>query len=284
MTAAISIISNYVETPISQIGNLVAHDGWGMAPLHRLSESGALQQGSTDRGYKLESRFGKFVFKLGTSNMSAMYQARAAIMSYFSPDRLLKVKFDVDGLVKVIEGHYADDMSLPWAGAGGSAQNFVVTLECNDPTFYDPDIKWIAYVGGGSTGFVVNVVVPMKFGQAAFSTSQIVNNIGDADSYPLLSLTGPLEDPVITNTTYGEKLDFTGTHIAAGVTYEIDARYGYKTVVELPSTDRLSTLSNDSDLSTFRLRRGSNDIRVVATGITSASIVYVKYYHRYLGV
>lgn len=280
----ISIISEGVETPISQIGYLTGHDGWGMAPLHRLSESGALQQGSTDRGYKLESRFGKFVFNLGTGSLLDMYRARATVLSYFRPELLIRVKFNIDGLVKIAEGYYSSSMSLPWNGSEGAAQKFAVTLECGDPTFYDPDIKWVAYAGGGSTGFVVNVVVPMKFGQSTFSTSQIINNIGDADSYPLLSLNGPLEDPVVTNVTYGEKLDFTGTHIAAGVTYEVDLRYSYKTVIELPNTDRLSTLTDGSDLATFRLRHGLNDVQVVATGITSASIVYVKYYHRYLGV
>jgi hypothetical protein len=186
--------------------------------------------------------------------------------------------------VKVIDCKYKGDLSLPWDAGMWAAQNFAVTLVCNDPTYYDPAPLQLGMGGGGGTGFAVPVVVPMLFGSSTLSGVSAINNRGDADEYPIIRLVGPIEDPKVTNLTYGEKLDFNGTHIAAGVTYQMDLRYGYKTVTEIPNTNRIDKLSDDSSLSTWRFRPGINDIQVMGTGITSATQAIFDYYYRYLGV
>ncbi len=284
MSVGISVITDGIEIPISTIGKLVAHDGWGMPPVNRYSEAGPLQHGTTDRGYRLDERIGKFVFSINKTTLEEMYTKRAEIISYFSPAKNLKVKFTNGAIVKVIDCKYGGDFSLPWDVSSWAAGRFAISLKCNDPTFYDPSIRELFFGGGGGTGFVVPIVTPFRFGASTLSMTQSINNLGDADEYPVIRVIGQIEDPVITNTTYGEKLDFTGTHIAAGVTYQIDCRYGYKTVVELPSTDRIDKLTDDSKLSTFRLRPGLNDISVWGGNITSATSVIIDYYNRYLGV
>lgn len=107
---------------------------------------------------------------------------------------------------------------------------------------------------------------------------------GSWEDYPVITLTGPMNDPVVENMATSETLDFTGSTISAGQVYEIDLRYGYKTV-KVGGSSIINKLSNDSDLATFHLTPGMNALRVTHTGGTSAaSGVVVAYYDRYLGL
>lgn len=106
---------------------------------------------------------------------------------------------------------------------------------------------------------------------------------GTWDEYPVITLTGPINDPVITNHTTGEVLDFTGATINANEIYTIDTRYGHKTVTSQTGENKISALSEGSDLATFHLVPGGNFLQVTFTGGTAAATgVAVNYYNRYI--
>jgi len=280
------VLESGIMTPVnlSYLGYLVGHEGWGMPPITRYEEAGPLQDGSTDRGYRIEPRIGKFVFNFGMTTKSDLYYKREEVRRYFSPGTLLKIRFTVGTTVKEILGYYYGDMDLGYEAGMWGAQKFVVSVKCGDPTFYNPVSEYIWIGGGGGTGLVIPLVLPFNIGSSVIDTTLVASNNGDADEYPYITLTGPITSPVIRNVTYGWKLDFTGITINAGVTYEINLKYGYKTVKQLPSTNKLSELSNDSDLSSFRIKPGDNDIKLTGTGTTSATLFMLRYNDRYLGV
>jgi hypothetical protein len=58
---------------------------------------------------------------------------------------------------------------------------------------------------------------------------------------------------------YSLKLDFAGTTIAAGDWYEIDLRYGVKTIKDSNGVNKISALSANSNLATFRLFAGASN-------------------------
>ena len=118
-------------------------------------------------------------------------------------------------------------------------------------------------------------------GGASYAAAGSVANTGSWDEYPVITIAGPLSDPIVKNATTGAILDFTGAVIPAGVTYTIDCRYGYKTVIDSNSTNQISKLSNDSDLSTFALTPGVNIINVYAS---NGGTVSISHYDRYLGL
>ena len=106
--------------------------------------------------------------------------------------------------------------------------------------------------------------------------------------YPVMTVLGPISDPVITNHTTGEKLDFTGYTIGAGVTYTIDTRYGAKSVTDSGGTSQIAQLSDDSDLGSFHLSAppyatGSvNSFSLVGTAITGGvTLLTVQHFNRY---
>lgn len=127
-------------------------------------------------------------------------------------------------------------------------------------------------------------------GTANFGTAYEVSipYLGDIDSYPIITIQGPVNDPVITNTTTGDVLDFTGGTVGSADIWTIDLRYGRKGAVNLAGSSVASYLSEDSDLSTFRLVAdptavgGTNVVQVASSDAGTAGLVTLTYYNRYL--
>jgi hypothetical protein len=114
---------------------------------------------------------------------------------------------------------------------------------------------------------------------------------GDVASFPsIIRITGPITNPVITNQSTGEKLDFTGTTIAGGDYYDIDLRYGLKTIVDASGNDVFSDLTSDSDHATWHIAAddevtdGINTVRVQGSSITASTKIEINYLNRYGGI
>lgn len=111
---------------------------------------------------------------------------------------------------------------------------------------------------------------------------------GDVDSYPVITITGPFSNPVLTNSTTGDVLDFTGGTVGSADVWTIDTRYGRKSALNAAGSSVANFLSDDSDLATFRLvsdplaAGGNNTIVLSGSAGGSAAAVAVAYYNRYL--
>lgn len=290
----IYIRCNGVEVPIETIGKLISHDGWGMAPLHQITEQGPMQDGETRLDVRLDPRLGTFVFLLPEYDLTYMYREhRQEILSYFPPNLPIYVVFEYEETYRrEIECYYESDLSLPWESETMATQKFAVTLRASDPTFFDPAAAGFSFsLGGGGVGFAVPMAVPCSVGSSTADYDGTVSYLGRWKAFPIIRIMGPITNCVITNTETGEILNFTGYTIAAGNWYEIDLRYGYKTVVNQAGTNKISELSADSDLATFHIaeaRPGEvirpNIINITGTGITADSCIQLVCYMRYLGV
>ena len=134
--------------------------------------------------------------------------------------------------------------------------------------------------------------IPFTVGTSTIDIDKTIEYPGTWHSFPhKIRITGPIDDAVITNVTTGEKLDFTGDSIAATHYYDIDLRYGYKTVLLDGITDKVAELTDDSDLATWHIAAASNAattmtnvINVSGSAATSATSVGISYYVRYLGI
>ena len=290
MAATINLIIDGVRIPISAIGKLKGHDGWGHAPITGYSESGALQDGDTDRGYRLNPRIGKFVFNIAETELEDMYVQRDAILDYFSPDSIIQVEWIVGAVTRVIDCKYRQDMEMPWDVNKWAAPNVVIPLKCSDPCFYDPIGKAKVFViGGGADKMEVPTVIPMVIGASTVNVYDSIIVGGNYKTFPKIRITGPITNPVITHVSLGKKLDFTGFTVAAAHYYDIDLRYGYKTIVDNHGTNKLSELSADSDLTTFHLGAnrelvgGINSIHVTGTAATPSTGIEFTWFDRYTG-
>ena len=265
-------------------------DGWGAAHLFRLATSGPQQHGDTDEGFRLNPRIASLILSVNGSSWANMLTRRATLLDIFSPLDSLIIRWD--GIDKQIDGYFAGSMDMSSRDRAGFVQNIAVTLKCPDPSFYNPTIKLITFgASGGASVFSVPMPVPHGVGAAAIDESVGINYAGNWYSYPTIRITGPITDTIITNVTTNEKLDFDGVTIAAGDYYEIDTRYGYKTVLDDSDVNKIADLTEDSDLATFHLQPdsadapgGSNSIEVTGTSVSTATKVELWYYDRYTGI
>lgn len=108
---------------------------------------------------------------------------------------------------------------------------------------------------------------------------------GNAPEYPVIEVRGRVTNLVLTNVTTGEKLDFTGTDIAANTTRIIDCRYGYKTIKNGQGTNKISELVSSSHLATFHLKPNTiNNFSFTGTNTSGDTAIYMTYRNRYLSL
>lgn len=289
----LDVIVNGVAYPLDDgtYCYLTGDDGWGMAQLKRLTRSGPLQHGHTDLGFRLSPRSASLALWIEGTTLQDLYDKREQLLGIFAPaDDPVSLRWTLDS-ARQIDCHFASDMTMPSSSRNGFNQELVITFFCPDPTFYNPaGVARSFGMGGGGDTLTVPMSVPMTVGASTLYSIVNINYPGSWLSYPhLIRITGPITNPVITNTTTNEKLDFTGTTIAGGTYYDIDLRYGYKTVENNSGTNKIADLTADSDLATWHIAaapevpNGDNSITVTGTSATQATNVEISYYIRYLG-
>ena len=279
---------------------LFDHDGFGIPKAVRIEDSGPLQHGTSDRGMKLPARDIVLYIKLFADDWEDYYKKRAELARWFSPfgeagtlqvtEAGVGIMSGTDGLE--ISGYAVEGLEYPGSDREGLNQIVPIVLHCANPFWQDINATTVTFSGGGgSDTFGVPTVVPFKVGASTMLVSQFVDYVGDADAYPVIKVFGPVTDFKIwqagTNdlTQYTTLLDFTGTTIAAGDWYEIDLRYGVKTIKDSNGVNKISTLSANSNLATFRLFAGaSNYISMTGTGITSSTMAQLTWKNAYGGI
>lgn len=292
----ISVISRGVEYNLSDNVNylLTGLDGIGAAPVSRIIERGAMQHGESDVGYRLQSRRIALALTARGGSESEWFARRTEIMSIFrSSNTPVSLRLTSGADVRQIDCYLNGTMELkPETGTSPGWQRVGIELYCPDPTWYDPAGSTNVFqLGGGGDTTTVPLAVPMKVGTSGIDQSLPLQYDGTWDAYPVIRVVGPITGLKIRNETMGDKLDFGTLTIPAGETYIIDCRYGYKTVTRISDgANRIQDLTSDSNLTSFRIGAhpdvvgGANSIRVTGSGLTTASIIYLQYNTRYIGV
>jgi hypothetical protein len=204
----------------------------------------------------------------------------------------IKMRWTLEnGDIRQTDCHVNGRIVFASSNQDGFNQRCVVPLRAADPTYYDPSLQSVTFgVGGGGGAFTVPVAVPTGVGASAVDQTRTIAYAGTWRTYPIINVTGPINNLVIYNTTTGDKLDFTGYTIGVGASLTIDCRAGVKTIVDGTGTNVIDKLSDDSDLATFSLEAdadapgGVNSIRVTASGATSATEIFFQFYNRYEGL
>jgi len=259
--------------------------GFGMAPMHRITQRGPLQHGDSDINFRLDPRILQIPLLVEASTLSAGYEAREALTKIFTPANgvgtLRIISDDIDRAIDCVTLGGMDfnaDVAMGWH------VRTVVQLRASDPTWYNP-----TPISGGATPTIagtptpVPLLVPWTAGASALNSTLSITNDGTWLSYPIITAVGPITSLVITNTTSGDKIEVSGT-IASGDTWTFDLRYGRKTVIDQTGANKSSSITADSSLATFAIERGANSITVTGSSTGAASAVDLVYYTRYVGV
>lgn len=259
--------------------------GFGMAPMHRITQRGPLQHGDSDIDFRLDPRILQLPLLIEASTLDSGYMAREALTKIFTPSNGVgTLRITTDSMDRAIDCVTLGGMDFNVDPATGWHVRTVVQLRASDPTWYDT-----TPVSGGATSTIagtptpVPLLVPWTAGASALNSTLVITNTGTWLSYPIITAVGPITNLVITNTTSGDKIEVSGV-IASGDTWTFDLRYGRKTVIDQTGANKSSTITADSSLATFAIERGANAITVTGSSTGAASAVNIVYYTRYVGV
>lgn len=277
---AVSLItptSSIIDLNDLAIYVLDSSSGLGMAPFHRLSERSSQQHGETDLGFRLDPRVFKLHLSLRAATPTQYYSYRSALLQLFRPSNTpFTLAFTLPNgsnpsLVRYITCYLNKGLVFDTAQRKALVQEADIELLAPDPTFFDPTQR--------TATLTLTPELPLQ--------DLSISYAGNWSSYPKIEITGPLEDPLITNTSTNEKLSLT-YHLAAGEVVTIDTAYGVKTVKNGAGTNLIGKLTSDSDLATFHIDHelvGSNVLQ--CSGVVPAgqhAHVTVKYYDRFIGI
>ncbi|WP_331728898.1 phage tail family protein (plasmid) [Streptomyces sp. NBC_01259] len=157
-----------------------------------------------------------------------------------------------------------------------------IEFQSDDYLYYtdEPDTTGIPLAVLSSGGLTFPLVFPFTIDgdPAAVGRPGFLDVDGNASTWPVLRVTGPCSNPVITHVTSGRSLSVQVT-LAAGEWVEIDTRPGWRTV--LRNNGGAAPLSPTSRIDLFRLSTGLNEIRWTATDPTLTSTLAVTWWPAY---
>lgn len=289
------IIRNGVATNISSSALLwtLQATNIGAPPKRNISVRGPQQHGHTITDFRYDARSMALIFGFEADSLADADARRDIIYNLLKGVTRVPVSIRVtrnDGQVKQVDGEITgivdpakNDTRLL------TLQRLAATLECGDPFWYDPTARAESYQTSG-TGYQIPLEVPWEGTEAGISDSRVIAYSGSWDAYPIITITGPITDPVITNETLDLSLDFTGYTISDGDNYTIDLRYGRKTVKDAAGVNQIAKLTTGSDLATWRLSAdpsapaGLNTVRVTGTSGNESTRVALQWFDRYVGL
>lgn len=116
-------------------------------------------------------------------------------------------------------------IDLPWSA--GNYGKVTVLLHATDPRVYAPTRTGTVSLPTPLSGGTFNVTFPYSFGGGSTTGNITVANTGNQEMRPIVTITGPVTNPSISNSTLGETLTFsnptqTSYTLNAGDTLVID--------------------------------------------------------------
>lgn len=140
-------------------------------------------------------------------------------------------------------------------------KQFQISMVAADPRVYSSILHQQSVTSdatGTSGGFGFNLAFPISFGAATVTGQTFVENQGNAETYPVYTITGPGTNPTVYNATTGKSLAFIYS-LNAGESLTVDTLN--RTVLLNNTTSRYSALDFINS-SWGGLVPGINDVRL----------------------
>jgi len=133
---------------------------------------------------------------------------------------------------------------------------------CPDPRYYDNTTQSQTMTYTTPLGRTYNRTYNLSYGGGSSTASVTVNNAGWTNTYPLITIYGPIINPVVGNSTTGGALNFNYTMVQSD-TIVIDLQY--RTILLNGSPARNLLLGSSS---WFAAQPGNNQFYFYGTGTT----------------
>lgn len=272
--------------------NYLGDQSFGLAPMHRITQRGPLQQGDSDIDFRLDPRILQLPLYVDATSIAEHYAVRTKLLQIFTPSNSIgTLTITSDDMVRSIDCVMLGGLTMDVDAKGGYGVRTVVQLRAADPTWYDPTPQVITLTPSiAGTAFAIPMAIPLTMGTASINSTTTITYGGTWLSYPIITAIGPITGLTITNNSTGDTISLGAVAIAAGTTYIFDLRYGYKTVKTTAGVNKIADVTASSNLATFAVVNaptasgGVNSITVTSSSSASPAEVSFTYYTRYIGV
>lgn len=179
------------------------------------------------------------------------------------------------------EQFLAARVQQPLRISGNWIKEFQIAMVAADPRRYSMVLESstvAASATAGVGGFAFDMAFDIDFGVASPTGQLLVENNGNMDTWPVLTITGPGTNPSIFNASTNQTITF-GYTLAAGETLVVDTLN--RTVKLNGVTDRYSAL-DFLNTEWWPLIPGINDIRLIFASYSAGATLNVAWRHAWL--
>lgn len=259
--------------------------GTGMPEIEYITQRGPFQHGESVKDFFLRPRVVEYHIRQTGCSRDRFWAIRDALLRILSPGR---------GLNATLTKHLGNGTQRALTVNIQSGPQFqsrradewdewsideMLRFVAFNPIYYDPAQFAVSF--GALGGLTFPITFPIVF--AASGGDATIAYGGSWLEYPVIRITGPLSAVSIYNATTNERIGLVYS-IPAGRTVTIDLTYGVKTVTLDDGTILIGYLTSSSDLGTFHLQPGDNDLSVTGTGFGAGSAIELDYFERFIGI
>lgn len=253
----------------------------GLPPFVTTESQTPLQDGTVDRFTLAGPRMLEVMLLIKGNNPTDFEQVRRLIQSEFNP-KAGKGKWRAttpDGIMREVNCKYFDGLSgdESWGAASPVHMQALAIFKAFDPYFYD--VNATVFTATNTAGAPFFPILPIHLSGSSVLGAFSIFNGGDAEAFPVFTITGPGTSPVLTNTTTGKSIT-SSIALTGGQVLTIDTQA--KTAVREDGSNQFSTLSFTSAF--WTLAQGQNAITLTMGGTTTASKIVISYKQRWLSL
>ncbi len=288
-------------TPHDPGRHVLSFQGLGTPPIEYVTQRGPFQDGETVRDFFLRPRTVQILERQNFCDRDAWWNGRSDILNELRPNRQTTPDgvtpgrlrfFRTDGTARDLRVFIATGPVFePRVSNQWDEWSFQELLRfiAHDPILFSTTQTVSAFVIALDADLVFPITFPISFGAGLVDDTLNITYDGTWETFPIITIVGPIKLPRIDNNTTGEKLEFT-LDIAVGQTVTIDLTEGVKTVVDQTGLNLIGGLTTDSDLGSFHIApdpeatNGLNVIRLRGSEPTGATSVSLSFFVRYFGM
>lgn len=254
-------------------------DGRFMAPPNFITQTVPERDGTTFRSVQLQTRALTIPITIMGAARAEVRTRLVALMQALNPKLGLGTfRLTTEaGTQRDLYCIYESGLENADNDLSDRTQGFVLSLRAFDPYWYDTTPSAQSWTTGQEPGTLFPIF-PIVLASSTVFSQPTIDNAGDAEAWPVWTITGPGSAITLRNNTTGEFITLS-TVVGAGQTLEIDTRPGYKTIT-LDGVNVFDDMSATSSL--WALAVGSNSISLEINGATGATIVNLSYQRRWL--
>jgi hypothetical protein len=281
---------------------VLSAEGTGMPPIEHVTQRGPFQHGETVTNYYLRPRIVQLLIRQLYGTRDAYFAGRHALLDILRPNRQVAGLAGIGAIEPgVLRKGFPDGNVLDLHVRIQQGPNFqprrldawdetafqeVLRFIAHDPIFFHPTQQSVRCSMGGEdvdAQLVFPITFPIRFDKLEGTADcTLINYTGNWPEYPTIVVQGPAQNLVIENLTTDERLQLDYT-IPAGAVVTLDLTYAHKTVTMTGGVNLLGYLTPDSDLASFHLEPGINQLDISATGVNLQTYIEVRWYRRYIG-